>query len=278
MFERSFHFVPAHRRKLYDRLGDWSADAIIFDLEDAVAAEDKPEATTGLAALFDRSEIPDNWWVRINGLDHDRSAAECELLNRHPGIGLVLPKLSGPDELAEVARLYGSDRRIIALVESFAGVACLRDGVPAAPGLYGIGLGLEDLYSEMIFGSAELEACTRALRTEVVLFARAHGLLPIDTISLHLQDRQALERDAREARSCGMGAKFSIHPFQVPTINQVFSPGSEAVQLAARIVPQFPDPAAEAGYTRQGKELVTPPKIKQAHLIHTFATHHELET
>lgn len=109
MFERSFHFIPAHRTDLFDRIPGLWADAYVIDLEDAVPGAEKAQALAKLRCWLIHQESISNLFVRVNGVDHPLSEEERELLSKFPYLGIVLPKVASGRELQAMLSFYRVD-------------------------------------------------------------------------------------------------------------------------------------------------------------------------
>ncbi|MET3599830.1 HpcH/HpaI aldolase/citrate lyase family protein [Martelella mangrovi] len=225
---RSYLFVPGNRPDRFAKAASAGAGAVIFDLEDAVSHEAKDDARAHVMQWFAEGG---EGIVRINGLDtpwHDEDVAALRDISAE----IMVPK-AAPAGMADVAaRLPG--RPLLALVETVAGFAALRDTVNAA--------GL----TRLAFGNLDFSADARIpeggygldhARFELVLASRLGGLLPpIDGVTTALSDPEAIRRDVRHARSMGFGAKLCIHPAQVAPVNAGFAPSNEEVVWARRVI------------------------------------------
>lgn len=276
MFERSYHFVPADRPDFFDKIDDLDADAIVFDLEDSVAAEKKEDAIRYLHSWLSEHGLAVPAFVRVNGDDAHWIEQEIELLGSHPTLGLVLPKTGGVAETDAVIRKYPGhgERPVILLIENPS--ALPRIGKLATlPGVRGIGIGFEDFFSGALFPRDDLATLVARIRTEVALHCAAVGIPAIDSISLDLGGGKALESEAIAARAAGMSAMFSIHPRQLATINRIFSPSPEQIEVARRILEAADSAGETGGYRITGGILLSPPKIRKARAILEFTKCHD---
>jgi citrate lyase subunit beta/citryl-CoA lyase len=277
MFERSFHFVPASRPSFFEHLGDLPADALIFDLEDAVPAGSKSEAIRFLKGWFAANPPQRPPFVRVNGADQAWFNEEKDLLKSTPRLGIVLPKIGTPSEASESIHSYlaGDIRSVILLVEDTRAVLNLRE-LTSLPEVAGIGIGFEDLFSGQMFIRDDLSDLAARIRSEVALHCAAKGIAAIDSISLDLTGGECFEREATAARKAGLTAMFSIHPAQLPAINRIFSPSFEQIAEARGIVALAEKFGESGGYHTVGEIILSPPKILKARAILEFAHCHEL--
>jgi len=227
---RSLLFVPGDRPERFGKAMASGADAVIVDLEDAVAPASKAAARD---ALVDRLAGDAGIVLRINGrdtpwFDDDLRAAA------HPGVAAVMcPKTASADDIAAV-RSHGADKPVLALVETAAGMA----GVAAIAAAAGV--------ARLVFGSIDFQLdldieddddALRPYRAQLVLASRVAGLpAPIDGVTTAIGDAAALAHDARRARTSGFGGKLCIHPAQVSGVNAAFAPSPEQLDWARRVV------------------------------------------
>jgi len=235
MLPRSYLFVPGSRPDRYERALASGADAVIVDLEDAVAAADKPSAREALQRwLASRPDGAAPITVRINPPGtawHDDDLS----LARHGAVAaLMVPKA----ERAEVLTLIASRRDglgVIALVESARGIAACR-ALAAAPGVMRLAFGSIDLALDLgLRGAGEDDLAPH--RAELVLASRLAGLAaPIDGVTAAFDDLGLLTTDVQRARRLGFGAKLCIHPQQIATVHQGLAPAAAELAWARRVV------------------------------------------
>ena len=253
---RSMIFIPGHRHDLLPKAVRSGADAVIVDLEDAVAPGEKPKARAGLAELPDAA-IP--LYVRTNGPDTEMFWDDVVATGRAGVAGLVVPKAESPEVLRELdgalralemAFSFEVGSIVVApLIESAAGVRSTYDMVRSS-----------DRVATVLFGSGERGDLVADLgvewtpegtglmhaRSKVLLDARAAGLdHPMDAVFMDFRDLDALRTECELARRLGYGGKVAIHPAQVPVINDVFTPSEPEVAHSRRIIEEFERALAE---------------------------------
>lgn len=242
---RSFLFVPADRLDRLAKALASGAQAVIVDLEDAVAPENKSEARLDLAFRWPtldpaaRSRLV----VRINAGGTPWHAEDEQLLRTLPGLGAVmLPKAEAPAELFRLgAALPGLP--LIPLVESAEGLVAL-DLIAQVQGVLRLAFGHLDFQSDLGMACDADEAELAPVRLALVLASRRAGLPPpIDGVTTALQDAEQLAQDCRRARRFGFGAKLCIHPSQVAAVNGTLGPTAEEQAWAGRVL----QAAAERG-------------------------------
>jgi citrate lyase subunit beta/citryl-CoA lyase len=227
---RSYLFVPGDRPERIAKARASGADAVVVDLEDAVAPGNKRSARDAVAGALDASKPV---LLRINGADTAWFADDARLAS-HPGIAAVmLPKAAAADEVAAL-RSAGGGKPVLALVESAAGMANLA-ALAASPGLTRLAFGSIDFQLDLDIGDDDLALL--AFRSQLVLVSRLAGLqAPVDGVTTALDDAARIEAEARRARALGFGAKLCIHPKQVPIVNAAFSPSADELAWAQRVV------------------------------------------
>lgn len=261
MANRSWLFVPGDSERKLAKAASTGADAIIVDLEDAVAAEARPAARI-LAAEWLAAHRPQvaqrrfERWVRINPLDTPFWRDDIGAAMRGAPDGIVLPKAAGPEQLRQLAaEIYeleqrngvasGSTRIVPLVSETAAAALTIPEYAGAAlPRLGGLMWGAEDL-SAAIGASRKYGAdgnwtdAFRMVRAIVLLTAHACGVAAIDTLHADFRDEAGLTRMARAARADGFSGMLAIHPGQVPVINAAFTPTEDELAGARAIVAAF---------------------------------------
>lgn len=233
---RAYLFVPADRPERYAKARASGADAVIVDLEDAVAPAGKSGARDALAnALHERTPLV----VRINAAGTPWFEDDVELC-RHPGVAAVmLPKADGIDAPCSVVESCFKD--VLAIVESARGVEEARN-IARVPGVVRLAFGSVDLALDLGIDCDPERGEDELLhfRSHVVLASRLAGLAaPVDGVSTAIDDVVRLRADAERARRLGFGAKLCIHPKQVAAVQAAFTPGAERVAWARRVCAAF---------------------------------------
>lgn len=257
MLPRSYLFVPGDRPERIAKAQASGADAVIVDLEDAVAPGNKTAAREAAAGALDAAQPV---VLRINGADTVWFDDDVRLL-ADPGIAAVmLPKATAAAVAA--LRAAGGGKPVLALVETAAGMADLA--ALAAAGVARLVFGSIDLQLDLDIGDDDLALLP--FRMQLVLAARAAGLPPpVDGVTTAFDDAPRIEAEARRARQLGFGAKLCVHPRQVPIVNDAFSPGAAELAWAQRVV----DAAAAAGGAAVAVDgrMVDAPVLARAHRL-----------
>lgn len=251
-------FVPADRPQRFAKAAAAGADAIIVDLEDAVAPAAKDDARAGLSAALAGLKRMVPIFLRINATDTPWHAADLASAAGLPVAGIVLPKAESAAEL-QAARSAVSGRALIALVETARGLAAAEEIAAACDR---IAFGSVDFAADL--GCAHVREALLLARSRLVLAARLAGApQPIDGVTLSIKDGNAVEDDARHAVALGFGGKLLIHPSQIDPARRGLAPTAQDVAWAERIVAGSADGAARA----VDGIMVDAPVLARAHLI-----------
>jgi citrate lyase subunit beta / citryl-CoA lyase len=244
---RSKLFVPASRPELFAKALNSAADAISFDLEDAVEEGAKPAAREQLVKLFQGGRAAMNGKlivVRVNavGTLHfaaDLAAVACEAVDV-----VNLPMVEGAGTVREaMAMLEQLERQrglpprigILANIESPRGVRLAAEIATAHPRVMGLQIGYGDLFSPLGIASGEPSA-TQAVRVAVRLAAGEAGIDAYDGAYVDIQNPDGFVRDARAAQQLGFAGRSCIHPTQIALANDVFRPSDADIAHALKVV------------------------------------------
>lgn len=277
---RSMLFVPGDSERKFDKASGIGADALILDLEDAVAPSMKAAARALVADLIGRNEVRDwAFFVRVNpfdtGLTFDDMAAVVK-----PGLdGLLIPKANGADDIARIAaeldRLEaatgmanGTVKIAIVATETPRAMFNLGSYTPPHPRLTALTWGAEDL-AAAIGATANKEADGywtfpyQVARAYCLFAAAAAEVAPLDTLYADFRDAEGLEADCRRSRRDGFTGRIAIHPDQVAVINRCYAPSAEDVAEAQLIVDAFAA-APDAGTLGINGKMYDIPHLKAA--------------
>jgi citrate lyase subunit beta/citryl-CoA lyase len=278
---RSLLFVPGDSEKKLAKSSSTTADALILDLEDSVAPERTATARVMVAEFLQahRQRSHQQLWVRINPLQTPLALHDLVAVMAGKPDGIMLPKpLNAKDaqqldhclsalEVREGLEL-GSTRIIPVATEVPGALFDLQSYAGSTPRLQGLTWGAEDL-ATALGASSNRDASgeftfTYKLARSLCLLASAHAQIQaIDTLSVDFKDMQALALDVQQARREGFSGKLAIHPDQVEVINQGFTPSSQEISHAQRIVDAFTQ-ANGAGAVQLDGKMVDKPHLTQA--------------
>ena len=248
--------------------GDLGADAVIFDLEDAVSPEEKDAARILVRNTLASLPLSCQTVVRINGLDSGLWAGDlAEIVPRRPN-ALMLPKTAGAADIRQLEQAVAALEAehhipagtvgIIPLLETAAGIENAYAIAAASPRVLGLFLGGEDLTADLrcprTKGGKEIDYA----RQRVVCAARAAGVEAFDTPFTDVQDSQGLLDDAKYARALGFSGKAAISPRHVQGINQVFSPTSGEIAYAQAVLDAIAGAQGKGAISLHGKMIDAP--------------------
>lgn len=263
---RSYLFVPADRPERIAKAIASGSDAVIVDLEDAVAPAAKDGARNALALAWPESvqragEAGVALLTRINAPDTDWHDADLQWCRASGVQAVVLPKADAASVRSVVAALPAVQCH--ALIETASGFVQLSD-VARAPGVARLLFGSIDLMMDLGIGDDDLPL--HHYRSQLVLHSRAAGLpAPVDGVCTAIGDAAALATETQRARAFGFGAKLLIHPSQVEAVHAGLAP-SEAQLAWARRVVDAAENAAGGAVAVDGK-MVDRPVLERARRV-----------
>ena len=237
MTARSYLYVPGDDAGKLARALSRGADALIVDLEDAVAPARKDLAREQvLTWLADLREPASEIWVRVN--DGARRHADVDALRSAPNVtGLCLAKVRSADEVADIdRRLGGTAVALMPLLETAGAVYDARL-IAAAPRVQALQLGEVDLSADLGIepGPDGLELLWA--RSQVVAASAAAGIdPPVAPVSVDFRDLTAFAASTQALRRLGFFGRACIHPAQLPTVHDVFTPTAAQIERARRVV------------------------------------------
>jgi citrate lyase subunit beta/citryl-CoA lyase len=255
---RSMLFVPGDSERKFARAAAIGADALILDLEDAVAPSIKAAARGQVAALIDDAGSREwAFYVRVNPFESGLTLADLAAVVR-PGLdGIVLPKANGARDLVRLGHYLdafetaagmaaGAVKVVVVATETAQAMFQLGSYAPAHPRLAALTWGGEDLSAAIGAVSPRHEDGSwtepyRHVRTWCLFAAAAAGVTPLETLWADYRDGEGLAADCRAARRDGFTGRIAIHPDQVPIINDCFSPSEADVAHARRVIAAFAD-------------------------------------
>lgn len=264
---RSWLYVPGHRSDRVVKALTAGADAVVIDLEDAVPAAQKDTARDLTVALLDERAEDDGLqvWVRINPPGTDTGRRDVAALAGRRLDGLRVPRADDPDEVREVAERTGAPLQL--LLESARGLWRARELAEAHELVAGIGLGEADLAADLLVDRDEGLAWARG---SVVVAARAAGLpSPVQSVWTDVGDAAGLRASCEAGRATGFFGRSVIHPRQIDTVHDVYTPSAEEIAAAESVVATAAEAAARgeaAALDAQGR-FVDPAVVARARTV-----------
>ncbi|WEF23363.1 CoA ester lyase [Paracoccus sp. S3-43] len=240
---RSVLYIPAANARAMEKAQGLPADAIIFDLEDAVAPGEKVAARDALAAALANDYGPRARIVRINALATEWGEDDARFCATLPADAVLIPKVDSAADLDRVAALIPG-LPLWAMMETPQGMLSAAQ-IAAHPGLEGMVMGTNDL-------AKELNSRFRPDRLPMqpglglcLLAAKAHGKVIVDGVFNAFKDDDGLRAECEQGRDMGFDGKTLIHPAQLAIANDAFAPTEAEIDLARRQIEAFEAAAAE---------------------------------
>jgi (3S)-malyl-CoA thioesterase len=235
---RSVLYIPGSKERALDKARSLPVDAIIFDLEDAVTAEEKENARATLASAIAQGGYGSRMKiVRINGFDTEWGRPDAEAVRSMDVDAVLLPKVGSPADIDALVEITG-DLPVWAMMETPRGMLNAA-AIAAHPALEGMVMGTNDL-------AKELQTRFRADRLPMmaglglcVLAAKAEGVIIVDGVYNAFKDDEGLRAECIQGRDMGFDGKTLIHPAQVDVANTEFAPSEAEIDLARRQITAF---------------------------------------
>ena len=267
---RSALFMPASNARAIAKARALPCDAVILDLEDAVAPELKVGARAAALAAIEEGGFGERTLVvRVNALGTEWGAADAAAL-RGAGVAVLLPKVDGPGDLAAARTALGGGVHLWAMVETCAAVLALPAlaGAAGEMGLTALVAGTNDLALEMRCRPDAARTPLLPALSQVVLAARAAGIAALDGVCNALGEPERLAAECAQGAMLGFDGKTLIHPEQIGAANTAFGPTAQEVAWAQAVVAAFADPAnANRGAIRLNGAMVERLHLEQAERV-----------
>ena len=253
---RSMLFTPGNRLDMLGKAVHSGTDAVIVDLEDSVAVDNKPEARANLAQLPDS---PVAYYVRTNAVETGMLWDDVVAVGLSPAVGVIIPKAEDPGVISRVdgaltaleltsGRPTGSIT-IIPLIESAIGVRLTYEMALASDRVECVMFGggeQGDLVADLgVEWTPEGTGLMQA-RSQVLLSSRAAGVAyPMEAVFMDFRNPDGLRVECELARTLGYVGKVAIHPAQIEVINDVFTPAPDVVEYQRKVLAAFEEAEAE---------------------------------
>lgn len=275
---RSKLFVPGNRPDRMAKAAETEADALSYDLEDAVPDSEKAAAREAVASFLRAHPQQKEIWIRVNARDTGLLIEDVlAVASEHVDV-INVPKAESPrdvqlvdDLLAHVEGRIGLARRIaiVPTIESPAGLRCAAEIAKASSRVIGLQLGTGDLRKATgIVASTEN---LRSVRTLLTLAAAEAHVLALDSAFTNIDRPDLFAADATDARALGFRGKSCIHPSQVEAANRIFSPSESEIEEARAVVEAFDAAIAKGiGAIKVNGKLVDGPIADTARKILEF--------
>ncbi len=265
---RSVLYIPGSKERALEKATGLAADAIIFDLEDAVAVDEKANARKLLARYLQTLDYGHRAkLVRINALSTEWGAADLDVIASARPEAILLPKVDEATHVEALARLLDtrpetSETRIWAMMESPLGVLNAYD-IARAPRMAGFVMGTNDLAKDM---NCRFRPDRLPLMMSLqlpLIAAKAAGIMAVDGVYNAFRDEDGLRTECAQGRDMGFDGKTLIHPAQLAIANEVFAPSEAEIELARRQIAAF-DAASARG---EGVAVVDGKIVENLHIV-----------
>ncbi len=258
---RSVLYMPSSNERALEKAKTIPCDALILDLEDAVAPDAKPGARDAACAAAASGEYGEREvTIRVNGIGTEWHAADMVAVCAAGPDAVVVPKVNTADEvrgLATVLEWGGAPEhtKLWAMIETPEAIFNVREIAAASDRLGVLVMGTNDLvkelYAEHVPGRAPLQTSLSL----AVLAARASGTAILDGVYNDVQDVDGFLAECRQGRELGFDGKTLIHPGQVEGANTAFAPSDESVEDARGILQAWEDGAGTGVVTYRGRMI-----------------------
>jgi citrate lyase subunit beta/citryl-CoA lyase len=247
---RSVLYMPSSNERALEKAKTIAADAIIFDLEDAVAPDAKDAARANAVAAVQSGEYGGKTLtIRCNGLDTPWGAADLEAATAAGPAAVVVPKVSGPDHLAQITAVTG-DTPVWAMVETPAALFAIRE-IASFPQVSVLVMGTNDLVKELRASMVPGRGPLLPHLATALLGARDAGKAILDGVYNDVRDLDGFLAECRQGKELGFDGKTLIHPTQVEGANDTWAPTEDEISLAKKVVEAFEEAS------RDGRGVVT---------------------
>lgn len=262
---KTWLFVPATRIDRIEKAFASGADAVIVDLEDAVAQEDKAQAREALKTYYDDQNNKHTYqpiWLRINQAGSEEFFKDTVLCQEMPNLaGVLLAKAERAEDIESIHQLTGLP--VIALIESAIGLYQI-DSMAKAAGLAAFSYGFLDLCNDLRVqvGTPSADLIVNQIRYQFIVVSKVHKLAPpIDTIYPDFHDEAGLRARVQLWSQMGMSGMLCIHPKQVASVQQALQPTTKALEFAKRVIEEY-ERSGQAVFEIDG-EMVDAPVIER---------------
>ena len=273
---RSLIFVPGNRANMLERALTFDADIIMVDLEDSVPPAEKVNAREVAGEWVPKlREAGRRVMVRLNALDTGLTRDELAAVISPHLYGVSVGKTESAWDLQEIERIIGSletragltagELKVMPWIESARALVNVNAMASASPRTIAIAFGAEDFTNDMGIQRTDDGEEVYHARATVAVAARAAGVASLDGPYVAFRNPEGLRKDAGVARQMGYTGKFAIHPAQIDTINELFSPLPEDVAYARRVMEAWQEAEANGrGSLDLDGKMVDVPVVKRA--------------
>ena len=273
---RSLLFVPGNRSDMLEKASTADTDILVPDMEDSVPDNEKSNARSLISEKLEtlsgknQSIVP-----RVNALDTGLTFDDIHAVVNSKTYGISVGKIESSWDIKEVSKILSQieseksvelgSPKIIAWIESASAIVNVNSIASASDRMLGIAFGGEDFTNDMGIQRSETGIEILYPRSVVAVAAKAAGITAIDTPYVNFRDNDGLEQEIKSVLPLGFKAKFAIHPGQLQSINNLFSPSEEAIEYAKKVIEVFEEAERNgSGATSLDGKMIDVPVVKRA--------------
>ena len=264
---RSFIFCPGNKSDMIPKALSSGADMVCIDLEDAIIPEHKNISRVSTVKAFEEISIPNGveTLIRINDVNSKEGKDDIQAIlnSKNTASGLMLPKIQSVDEIIDLEsqiKLAKKNLNLHIIIETNMGLQNAWNIAQSS-----------SLIKSLLFGGVDMSAdlgCNGDwlsllyARSRVVHAAAGAGIDSIDVPFLDLEDMDGMRDEAQKSKNLGFSGKGSIHPKQIESLNKVFTPSSEEIAYANKVIKAFNE--ASDGLVVVDGKLIEKPVLRTA--------------
>ena len=273
---RSLLFVPGNRSDMLEKASTADTDVLTPDMEDSVPDNEKSNARNLISEKLEtlsgkgQSIVP-----RVNALDTGLTFDDIRAVVSSNTYGISIGKIESSWDIKEVSKILSQieseksvesgSTKIIAWIESASAIVNVNSIASSSNRMLGIAFGGEDFTNDMGIQRSDTGIEILYPRSVVAVAAKAAGITAIDTPYVNFRDNDGLEQEIKSVLPLGFKAKFAIHPGQLQSINNLFSPSEEAIEYAQKVIEVFEEAERNgSGATSLDGKMIDVPVVKRA--------------
>ena len=273
---RSLLFVPGNRSDMLEKASTADTDILVPDMEDSVPDNEKSNARSLISEKLEKLSGKNQSIVpRVNALDTGLTFDDIHAVVNSKTYGISVGKIESSWDIKEVSKILSQieseksvelgSTKIIAWIESASAIVNVNSIASASDRMLGIAFGGEDFTNDMGIQRSETGIEILYPRSVVAVAAKAAGITAIDTPYVNFRDNDGLEQEIKSVLPLGFKAKFAIHPGQLQSINNLFSPSEEAIEYAKKVIEVFEEAERNgSGATSLDGKMIDVPVVKRA--------------
>lgn len=279
MLLRSLLFVPGNRPNMLEKALGFKPDALVPDMEDSIPDGEKDNARQTIQAHLEKlhaTGVP--IYPRVNALETGLAEADLTAVVGPYITGISIGKIYTPEDIDQIDEILSvletksgiteGSIKLIPWIETAKSIVHCYDICSASPRIVAVAFGAEDFTHDMGIERTQDQRNVEFARNQMVIAARAAGVLALDVPFFSFKDQEALRKDATAAKQLGFKGKFAIHPAQVDTITSTFMPSEREITHAKRVVEAYEEAERNGrGSTSLDGEVVDVPVVKRAYAL-----------